>query len=174
MVVVETVEPAQTRAVPTPTAAGDERPTAIPVTPVPTAASPVVVGEPFIAQNVIPLRIGEHELQAELATTGEERARGLMFRESLPDDRGMLFVYPGEQHRSFWMRNTSIPLSIAFIDAEGTIVSIADMQPFDETGVPSAAPAQFALEVNQGWFAERGIMAGQAVTFELPPDIIIR
>jgi uncharacterized membrane protein (UPF0127 family) len=89
-----------------------------------------------------------------------------MERTELDEDAGMLFVFPQEQPRSFWMRNTLIPLSIAYIDSDGRIVDIKDMQPLDETPVPSAEPAQYALEVNQGFFEARGIEVGN--TLEKP------
>lgn len=102
----------------------------------------------------------------EIADTDEERQTGLMGRTALPEDAGMLFVFGAEQQLSFWMKDTLIPLSIAFIDSEGRIVDIQDMQPLDETSHPSAAPAQYALEVNQGFFGARGIQVGDTV--ELP------
>jgi hypothetical protein len=104
--------------------------------------------------------VGNHRLTVEVAATRAHRGRGLMFRKSLPDDRGMLFIFPEEQLLDFWMRNTSIPLSIAFADASGRIVRIADMQPFSDAQVSSGAPARYALEVNAGWFAQRGVRAG--------------
>ena len=106
------------------------------------------------------------EVEVEIADDDAERQRGLMERTALAENAGMLFVFEGEQALSFWMRNTLIPLSIAYIDAEGRIVDIQDMQPLDETSHPSAEPAQYALEVNQGFFAERGIEVGDEV--ELP------
>lgn len=102
----------------------------------------------------------------EIADTDEERQTGLMGRTALPEDAGMLFVFGAEQQLSFWMKDTLIPLSIAFIDSEGRIVDIQDMQPLDEAPHPSAAPAQYALEVNQGFFGARGIQVGDTV--ELP------
>lgn len=87
-----------------------------------------------------------------------------MGRESLPEGNGMIFVYPAEGPRSFWMKDTPLPLSIAFLDAEGRVVDLADLQPFDTSPVPSAAPAQYALEVPQGWFAAHGIGVGSRVT----------
>ena len=93
----------------------------------------------------------------ETAVTPQERSRGLMFRESLPKNHGMLFIFESEQMLSFWMQNTSIPLSIAYINADGVIVDILDMDPFDLTAVPSSRPVMYALEVNQGEFEKRGI-----------------
>lgn len=105
-------------------------------------------------------------VQVEIADTAVEWQTGLMGRTVLAEDAGMLFVFDQEQLLSFWMKDTLIPLSIAFIDSQGRILDIQDMQPLDETSHPSAAPAQYALEVNQGFFGERGIMVGDAV--ELP------
>ena len=106
------------------------------------------------------------EIQVEIADDRAEQQRGLMERTELGENAGMLFVFDREEPRSFWMRNTLIPLSIAYIASDGRIVDIQDMQPLDETSHPSAAPAQYALEVNQGFFAERGIEVGNVV--EIP------
>jgi uncharacterized membrane protein (UPF0127 family) len=105
-------------------------------------------------------------VQVEIADTPDQRQTGLMGRSALAEDAGMLFIFDQEQILSFWMKNTLIPLSIAYVDAEGRIVDIQDMQPLDETSHPSAEPARYALEVNQGFFAERGVMIGDVV--ELP------
>jgi uncharacterized protein len=106
------------------------------------------------------------EVAVEIADTRTEQARGLMERTELAEDAGMLFVLDSEQTPGFYMENTLIPLSIAFMDAEGRIVDIQDMQPLDETRHYPAEPAQYALEVNQGFFAERGVQVGDTV--ELP------
>lgn len=103
------------------------------------------------------------KLQVEIADTDTERQRGLMERTALGENRGMLFVFDSEQTRSFWMKNTLIPLSVAYINSEGRIIDIQDMQPLDETSHPSAEPAQYALEVNQGYFAEHGVKVGDTV-----------
>ena len=105
------------------------------------------------------------EVRVEIADDGSEQARGLMYRTALAENRGMLFVYPDEEERSFWMRNTLIPLSIAFIDSEGRIVDIQDMKPLDDDPphYVSAEPAQYALEVNKGFFEERGVKVGDKV-----------
>ncbi len=111
---------------------------------------------------------GRVPVGVEIADTDAERQTGLMGRTVLPEDAGMLFVFEGEQALSFWMRDTLIPLSIAYIDAQGRIVDIQDMEPLDD--VPphyvSAEPARYALEVNQGFFEERGVTVGDLV--ELP------
>ncbi len=103
---------------------------------------------------------GEVEVSVEIADTPSERQRGLMERTELAEDRGMFFVFEEEQELSFWMRNTLVPLSIAYVDSDGRIVDIQDMEPLDESGYPSAEPAQYALEVNQGFFEERGVEVG--------------
>ena len=121
------------------------------------------------------LQAGACTFLLEVADTGEEKARGLMNRPSLPPDRGMIFVYEAESVRGFWMRNTLIPLDILFIDGQATVVDIQTMTP--EPGVPvseltiyqSAAPAQQALEVNAGAAERCGIVVGTPVTLELTP-----
>ena len=100
------------------------------------------------------------EVQAEIADEEDEQKRGLMDRTALAEESGMLFVFRGERPLSFWMKDTLIPLSIAYIDGDGGIVDIQDMQPLDESSHPSAAPAQYALEVNQGFFEARGVQVG--------------
>jgi len=102
-------------------------------------------------------------VQVEIASTDAERQQGLMGRSALAEDAGMLFVFDHDQPLSFWMKDTLIPLSIAFINSEGRIVDIQDMQPLDETPHASAEPAQYALEVNQGFFGARGVMVGDTV-----------
>ena len=110
------------------------------------------------------------EVEVEIADTRTEQARGLMERTELAENAGMLFIFESEQSPGFFMENTLIPLSIAFIDSEGRIVDIQDMQPLDETHHYPAEPAQYMLEVNQGFFAERGVQVGDQV--ELPrPDL---
>jgi len=104
---------------------------------------------------------GMHMIQAEVADTPGERSLGLMNRESLAPNAGMLFVFEEAGVHCFWMRNTLIPLSIAFIDEEGRIVNVADMKPLDEDSSHCPARAvRFALEMSQGWFAQRGIGEG--------------
>ncbi len=104
----------------------------------------------------------EVEVQVEIADDTPEQMRGLMYRTALAEDRGMLFAYPDEEHRSFWMKNTLIPLSIAFMDSEGRIVDIQDMKPLDDKPphYVSTEPARYALEVNKGFFEERGVGVG--------------
>ena len=109
------------------------------------------------------LTIGTHKLTAEVATTPEQRQTGLMNRFSLKPDHGMLFVFERSEPLSFWMRNTFIALSIAFISADGTILNIEDMQPQTDDPHWSKGAALYTLEMKKGWFAERGIVAGNRV-----------
>jgi uncharacterized protein len=111
-----------------------------------------------------PLTIGMHVVQAELAITPEQQATGMMFRTSMGNNEGMLFVNDDLGIRCFWMRNTLLPLTIAFIADDGTIVNTADMQPKSEQSHCSAQPVRFALEMNLGWFAKRGIKPGMKVS----------
>ena len=108
------------------------------------------------------------EVRVEIADDLPEQERGLMDRTALGKDRGMLFVYSDEEVRSFWMKNTLVPLSIAYVDSDGRIVDLQDMKPLDDDPphYVSAEPAQYALEVNQGFFAEHGIKVGDRA--ELP------
>lgn len=109
------------------------------------------------------LKLAGESLTVEVAATPAARSQGLMFRESLPEDHGMLFIWPREQWIAMWMKNTAIPLSVAFIDREFRILNIADMEPFSTQRHASSAPALFALEVQRGWFARHGVGAGDTL-----------
>ena len=109
------------------------------------------------------LTVGDHKVTAEVVVTPEQRAVGLMHRFSLKPDHGMLFVFERSEPLSFWMKNTFIPLSIAFIGADGRIVNIEDMKPQTEDTHWSKGPALYALEMRKGWFAEKGIGPGAVV-----------
>ena len=109
------------------------------------------------------LNVAGYELTAEIADTQGTRNEGLMNRRSLPENHGMLFVFEYENQVSFWMKNTEIPLSIAFIAADGTIRQIEYMEPRSRASVVSRRNVLYALEVNRGWFKERGIEAGDRV-----------
>jgi len=122
------------------------------------AAAPAV-----IELQATTLSIGKQKLVAEVAATPEQRMTGLMNRFSLKPDHGMIFVFEQAEPQAFWMKNTFIPLSIAFISSDGRIVNIEDMAPQDESRHWSAAPAQYALEMRKGWFAEHGIGPGDRV-----------
>ncbi|MFZ0131447.1 MAG: DUF192 domain-containing protein [Desulfobacterales bacterium] len=122
----------------------------------------------------IPVIVKGKRLTAELATTPETKSCGLSHRASLPANRGMLFVYPEPELLTFWMKDTFMPLDIAFIDAAGRIVSIQKMDPFPVTTVYSSpAPVLYALEVNQGWFEKKGISVGDVFSFEFPAGLKI-
>ena len=124
-----------------------------------TLAGAAAAAEP----PVLKLSAGIHLISAEVANTFDSRARGLMHRKSLGANQGMLFVFPDVSAHCMWMRNTFVPLSVAFIDEQGTIVSIHDMQPQTENSHCAARPARFALEMNQGWFAQKGVKAGASL-----------
>ena len=113
--------------------------------------------------ELYPLSVGDHTFYVEIAETPDERARGLMHRDSLPDDHGMLFVFDKDQQLSFWMKDTSIPLSIAYIARDGTIREIYDMEPFSLEPVRSTRSVRYALEVNRGAFEEAGVDIGDRV-----------
>lgn len=117
------------------------------------------------ALELVPLRVGGIEIQVEIADDADERQRGLMYRESLAEDQGMLFVYPEQRTLGFWMKNTLIPLDIAYVDREGRIVDIQQMEPQTTETHDSAAPAMYALEMNKGWFEANGIRIGDLIEF---------
>ena len=106
------------------------------------------------------LNAGIHNINAELASTPQQREIGLMFRSVMPANDGMLFVFEQPSQQCFWMKNTLIPLSIAFIGDDGSVVNIDDMKPQTLDSHCSAKPVRFVLEMNEGWFAKRGIKAG--------------
>ena len=112
---------------------------------------------------VVDLAIKSAKLKAEVVADNMTRSIGLMNRFSLAPDHGMLFVFAQSEPLAFWMKNTFVPLSIAYVDSKGVIVSILDMKPQDESTYPSGAPAMFAIEMKQGWFKERGIAVGDKV-----------
>jgi uncharacterized membrane protein (UPF0127 family) len=122
-------------------------------------AAPLAVAQPP-PLPMLSLSAGIHVIQAEVANTDASRAQGLMFRKSLAANRGMLFVFPEAGPQCMWMRNTYVPLSVAFIDERGVIVNIADMQPRSDDSHCATRPARYALEMNQGWFAAKGIKPG--------------
>lgn len=111
----------------------------------------------------IALTMNGYKITAEVAYTDAARIRGLMYRRILPENRGMLFVFPDALPRGFWMKNTYIPLSIAYLDENGVVINIADMKPLTTDTYPSAKPAKYALEMNQGWFRKRSIKPGAKV-----------
>ena len=113
----------------------------------------------------IPLYIGQREIWVEVAKTPEERSHGLMGRKYLGKDEGMLFIFETEDRHGFWMKDTFIPLSIAFIEKNGRIVWITDMKPLTLDSHVPPQPVLYALEMNKGWFSSRGIKVGDMVRF---------
>jgi uncharacterized protein len=111
----------------------------------------------------IALTIAGHKLTAEVAASNPERMQGLMNRRMMPENRGMLFVFTEETQHAMWMKNTYIPLSVAFIDSKAIITNIEDMKPHTEDVHPATRPVRYALEMNVGWFAKRGIKAGAMI-----------
>ena len=111
------------------------------------------------------VRIGRTAIEVELANTPEKRQQGLMHRTSLDAEKGMLFIFEKEQFLYFWMKNTGIPLSIAYISSSGQIIDLLDLEPYSRKLVPSSKPALYALEVNLGFFREKNIMVGDTVKF---------
>jgi uncharacterized membrane protein (UPF0127 family) len=129
-------------------------------------AAAMLVLVPAIARAevpTVPLMIGKHSLVAEVASTESQRGTGLMHRRMLPENRGMLFVFPDIALHGMWMMNTFLPLSVAFIDRDGTIINIADMEPHTTNTHSATRPAKYALEMNQGWFRKRGIKSGDKI-----------
>lgn len=106
------------------------------------------------------LNAGFHRIEAEVAADQNNRMQGLMFRKSLAANQGMLFVFPRVDRHCMWMRNTPLPLSVAFLDEEGRILNVEDMQPQTETSHCAVGPARFALEMNLGWFSGKGLKPG--------------
>lgn len=122
-----------------------------------------------LALPAITISVGGKAVTAEVADEPQERVTGLMFRKNLASDSGMLFVMPEPEHAAFWMKNTTLPLSVAYINESGLILEIHDLRPLDEKPVPSAfSNIAYALEMEQGWFARNGILAGDRIK-GLPP-----
>lgn len=108
----------------------------------------------------IKLSAGMHLIDTQVAASPEQRATGLMFRKDMPASEGMLFVFEQATQQCFWMKNTLLPLTAAFVADDGTIVNLADMKPQTTDSHCSAQPVRYVLEMNQGWFAKKGIKAG--------------
>lgn len=132
--------------------------------------STLLHGVPSAAQTraqpplpAVKLTAGIHVITAEVATTFQTRMVGLMFRERLAPNHGMLFVFEDKAQQCFWMRNTPLPLTIAFIDDDGSIVQLVDMKPYAAVDHCSQKPVRYALEMEQGWFAKRGLALGARI-----------
>ena len=109
------------------------------------------------------LKIAGHKLNVEIASDEKSIKKGLMFRDELDENSGMLFIFPQPEEKSFFMKNTKIPLSIAYLDEDGNILNIEDMKPYSTKGITSAGKAKYAIEVNQGWFDSKDIKPGDRV-----------
>jgi uncharacterized protein len=121
-----------------------------------------LLAAPALAQQlpVVQLKAGMHLIRAEVAADFSTRGRGLMHRKALAPNAGMLFIFDQPAIHCMWMKNTYIPLSVAFLDEKGEIVNVADMQPHSEQSHCAARPSVYALEMEQGWFAQRGVKPG--------------
>ena len=126
----------------------------------PALAQRAPAGQPQLDLPRTQLSVGMHRIDAQLAATPERRQIGLMHRRDMPQHEGMLFVFEQPAVQCFWMRNTLIPLTAAFVADDGSIVNLADMQPLDETSHCSTQPVRYVLEMNQGWFKQRHLKAG--------------
>ena len=151
---------------PTPSPTTWVPPTALVGTPIPGAQATLTAAPP-LKTDVITITNQKGEkvtMTVEIADTDASRQLGLMHRSQMDPDAGMLFAWPDDIEGGFWMFNTILPLSIAFITADGTILNIADMQPLDQKTTGAAGPYRYALEANQGYFRVHGIVAGDKVT----------
>lgn len=118
--------------------------------------------EPALRTQV--LKVASHPLKVEVAASEAEREKGLMFRKSMPREEGMLFIFDDPGYYAMWMKNTLIPLSVAFVDRAGTILNIEDMEPQTLDTHLAAGPALYAIETNKGWFESHKVHAGDKVT----------
>lgn len=125
-----------------------------------SCSSSFAQGTPQMGLERTQLMAGMHRLDVQLAQTQEQRQIGLMWRKDMPQHEGMLFVFEQPSTQCFWMRNTLIPLTAAFLEDDGTIVNLADMKPLNDDSHCSTKPVRLVLEMNQGWFAKRQIKPG--------------
>jgi uncharacterized membrane protein (UPF0127 family) len=128
------------------------------------AALPACAQEPQTNLPRATLSAGMHQIDAQIAQTNEQRATGLMYRKEMPQHEGMLFVFERPSVQCFWMKDTLLPLSAAFVADDGTVVNIADMKPLALDSHCSDKPVRYVLEMNQGWFAKKGVKAGMKLT----------
>ncbi|MDO9358509.1 MAG: DUF192 domain-containing protein [Polaromonas sp.] len=125
-----------------------------------TATGALAQEGPQLDLQRVRLSAGMHQIDAQVALTPEQRQTGLMFRKEMPQHEGMLFVFSQPTQQCFWMKNTLLPLTAAFVADDGTIVNLEDMKPQTTEPHCSTKPVRFVLEMNQGWFAKKGIKAG--------------
>ncbi|MEO7392982.1 MAG: DUF192 domain-containing protein [Ramlibacter sp.] len=121
---------------------------------------PALAEEPQMNLQRVTLSAGMHQIDTQVAQTPDERSTGLMYRRNMPQHEGMLFVFEQPTVQCFWMKNTLLPLTAAFVSDDGTVVNLADMKPQTTDSHCSDKPVRFVLEMNQGWFAKKGIKAG--------------
>ncbi|MBI2307880.1 MAG: DUF192 domain-containing protein [Rhodocyclales bacterium] len=135
------------------------------------AATLLLAGQAAAELPRVALTAGFHRIEAEVAANQADRSQGLMHRRALAPNQGMVFVFPATATHCFWMRNTPLPLSIAFLDEAGTIINIDEMAPQTENNHCPQRPARFALEMNAGWFAAKGLKPGVVIggIDRLPP-----
>lgn len=133
------------------------------------AVSGIVLAQesPQLNLQRIKLSAGMHRIDTQVAATPEQRQTGLMWRKEMPQHEGMLFVFEQPSQQCFWMKNTLLPLTAAFVDNDGTVVNLADMKPQTTDPHCSAKPVRYVLEMNKGWFAKKGIKAGYKLGGEL-------
>jgi uncharacterized protein len=127
---------------------------------------PAAAQEPQTQLPRVKLSAGMHQIDAQVAQTIEQRMIGLMFRKEMPQHEGMLFVFEQPSQQCFWMKNTLLPLSAAFIEDDGTVVNVEEMKPQTLDSHCSAKPVRYVLEMNQGWFAKKGIKPGTKLNGE--------
>ncbi|MCG2593384.1 DUF192 domain-containing protein [Ramlibacter sp. XY19] len=128
------------------------------------AAAAALAQDPQTDLPRVKLGAGMHQIDAQVAASNDQRMTGLMYRKEMPQQEGMLFVFEYPSQQCFWMKNTLLPLSAAFIADDGTIVNIEDMAPQTLESHCSAKPVRYVLEMNKGWFARKGIKAGAKLT----------
>ena len=124
------------------------------------AATAACAQEPQMNLPRVRLAAGMHQIDAQVAATPEQRMTGLMHRKEMPQHEGMLFVFERPAQQCFWMKNTLLPLSVAFVEDDGTIVNIDEMKPQTLDSHCSAKPVRYVLEMNTGWFSKKGIKPG--------------
>jgi uncharacterized membrane protein (UPF0127 family) len=127
---------------------------------------PAAAQEPQTNLPRVQLSVGMYQIDAQVAQTSDEHMTGLMFRKQMPQHEGMLFVFDQPSRQCFWMKNTLLPLSAAFIDDDGTLVNVEDMKPQTLDSHCSAKPVRYVLEMNQGWFSKKGIKPGAKLSGE--------
>ena len=135
------------------------------------AGSALAQEQPQLTLPRVKLQAGLYQIDAQVASTPDQRQTGLMYRPEMPQHEGMLFVFEQASEQCFWMKNTLLPLTAAFVADDGTVVNLADMKPRSTDSHCSAKPVRFVLEMNQGWFAKRAIKTGYKLRgkpFEAP------